>query len=180
MIGSRGAAALLAAVAVTALLTGCQPLSTGAAGVVPTTEASSVEPSPNKTAKPTATRAPRPGSSATPTAKPKPKATQPEALLKPGDHGEKVRELQVRLRQLDWYAGSITGKYGSSTVKGVKGFQGKRGLEEDREGRPTTWSQLRSGRGRPPRTSGTTSWCRAARSRSRARAATRSASCRPG
>jgi peptidoglycan hydrolase-like protein with peptidoglycan-binding domain len=142
VIGSRGAAALLAAVAVTTLLTGCQPLSTGAAGVVPTTEASNVEPSPNKTAKPTATRAPRPGSSATPTAKPKPKPTQPEALLKPGDHGEKVRELQHRLRQLEWYFGSITGNYTSATTKAVRGFQQKRKIAVTGQVDRRTWTVL--------------------------------------
>jgi len=39
-----------------------------------------------------------------------------------------VRDLQVRMRQLAWYSGRITGTYDSQTVTGVKGFQGKRGF----------------------------------------------------
>jgi peptidoglycan hydrolase-like protein with peptidoglycan-binding domain len=122
-------------VAVTALVTGCEPPTSGAAGAAPTSGTSSV--APTKTA-PTAK--PRPSSTATPTAKPKP--TEPEAVLQPGDHGEKVRELQHRLRQLDWYSGSITGTYGSTTTKAVKGFQRKRkmavtGLVDQR-----TWTVL--------------------------------------
>ena len=34
----------------------------------------------------------------------------------------------MRLRQLAWYSGAITGTYDSQTVSGVKGFQGKRGF----------------------------------------------------
>ena len=34
----------------------------------------------------------------------------------------------MRLRQLAWYSGRITGTYDSQTVSGVKGFQGKRGF----------------------------------------------------
>ncbi len=59
-----------------------------------------------------------------------------------GAKGEQVRELQARLRQLDWYAGSISGTYSSSTVKGVKGFQGSRGLKKTVRVDSRTWSQL--------------------------------------
>jgi len=48
-------------------------------------------------------------------------------MLEKGDKGTKVRELQHRLRQLDWFSGAISGSYGDSTVKGVRGFQDKRG-----------------------------------------------------
>ena len=106
MIGSRGAAALVAAVAVTVLLTGCDPLTTGAAGAPPTTEASSAAPTKNKTAKVSATPKPKVATSAKPRTRPKP--TRPKALLEPGDRGEKVRELQHRLRQLEWYFGSVS------------------------------------------------------------------------
>lgn len=90
--------------------------------------------------------------SPSPTAKPasdKPASDKPRSAPKPtlvlarGARGERVRELQVRLRQLDWYAGTITGKYGSSTVKAVKGFQGKRGLKKTGDVDPTTWAQLK-------------------------------------
>jgi peptidoglycan hydrolase-like protein with peptidoglycan-binding domain len=140
VIGSRGAAALLAAAAVTALLTGCEPLATGAAGAAPTTQAPSA--APNKKA--AATPSPRAGSSATPTVKPKakPKPTQPEALFERGDRGEKVRELQHRLRQLEWYFGSITGVYGPSTIKAVRGFQEKRRITATGKVDRRTWRVL--------------------------------------
>ncbi len=48
------------------------------------------------------------------------------ALLKKGDTGDRVKDLQARLKQLAWYSGDITGTYGDSTVAGVKGFQAKR------------------------------------------------------
>ncbi len=139
MFGSRGAVALLAAMTLTALLTGCEPPTTGAAGTAPTSEASSVAPSKEPT-KTTATPTPTTGSSTKPKAKPKP--TQPEAVLEPGDHGEKVRELQHRLRQLDWYSGSITGVYRSATTKAVKGFQQKRRIAVTGKVDRRTWTLL--------------------------------------
>jgi peptidoglycan hydrolase-like protein with peptidoglycan-binding domain len=141
VIGSRGAAALLAVVAVAALLAGCEPATGGAAGAAPTGEASSVAPG-GKTTTGAPTATPKPGSSATPTAKPKPKPTKPAALLEPGDRGEKVRELQHRLRQLDWYSGSITGTYGSKTTKAVKGFQQKREIAVTGRVDAHTWTVL--------------------------------------
>jgi peptidoglycan hydrolase-like protein with peptidoglycan-binding domain len=140
VIGSRGAAALLAAVAVTALLTGCEPPASDAAGAAPTTEAPSATPTTIKTAKPTPTRRPGTGSSNTRRAKPKP--SQPEALLKQGDRGEKVRELQHRLRQLEWYFGSITGRHEPSTTKAVQGFQQKRKIPVTGKVDRRTWKVL--------------------------------------
>jgi peptidoglycan hydrolase-like protein with peptidoglycan-binding domain len=124
--------------AVTVLVAGCEPATKGAAGAGPSTEASSV--APTKPAPTAATATPKPGSSATPTAKPRP--TEPEAVLQPGDHGEKVRELQHRLRQLDWYSGLITGTYGSKTTKAVKGFQHKRKLTVSGRVDQRTWTLL--------------------------------------
>ncbi len=49
-------------------------------------------------------------------------------LLARGDHGASVRDLQARLRQLDWYAGDVTDDFGQKTVAAVRGFQAKRGL----------------------------------------------------
>ena len=82
---------MLAAVAVTALLTGCEPLTTGAAGAAPTTGASSAAPTKNKAAKASATPKPQVATSAKPRTKREP--TRPKALLEPGDRGEKVRCL---------------------------------------------------------------------------------------
>jgi peptidoglycan hydrolase-like protein with peptidoglycan-binding domain len=101
-------------------------------------------PAPATSASTSASAEPTPSPS--PTTKPagdKPKPpSKPTLVLAKGAKGERVRELQVRLRQLDWYAGSITGTYASSTVKGVKGFQGKRGLKKTGSVDVKTWSQL--------------------------------------
>jgi peptidoglycan hydrolase-like protein with peptidoglycan-binding domain len=98
------------------------------------------------------TSAPTPSATtATPSVKPtpKPSPTTAPAMLEKGDKGTKVRELQHRLRQLDWYAGSITGTYGSGTVKGVKGFQEKRELDQTGAVDKTTWTKLTSMTRRP-------------------------------
>ncbi len=63
-------------------------------------------------------------------------------MLEKGDKGTKVRELQHRLRQLDWFSGNITGSYGTSTVTGVKGFQEKRDYPETGEVDKRTWTKL--------------------------------------
>jgi peptidoglycan hydrolase-like protein with peptidoglycan-binding domain len=151
MRGVRGAAVIATAVAVsTALLSGCNPVSIGAPGPVPTAQSATTAPAAEKTTT-AATPKPRvapstataePTSKPTPTPKPSPAKTRPAALLGPGDKGEKVRELQHRLRQLEWYAGSITGTYGRSTTRGVKGFQEKRKFPVTGEVDRRTWSKL--------------------------------------
>jgi peptidoglycan hydrolase-like protein with peptidoglycan-binding domain len=37
-----------------------------------------------------------------------------------------VRHVQARLKQVRWYVGRVSGRYGASTVEAVRGFQGKR------------------------------------------------------
>ena len=98
-------------------------------------DASSATPS----APPSSTPSPSAEPSATPT--PEPSAA---AMLSKGDTGTKVRELQHRLRQLDWFSGDITGRYAASTVTAVEGFQGKRELETTGAVDATTWSSLTS------------------------------------
>lgn len=48
------------------------------------------------------------------------------ALLSPGDEGDEVRDLQARLRQIDWFQQDVTGLYGDVTAEAVRGFQAKR------------------------------------------------------
>ena len=48
--------------------------------------------------------------------------------MKAGDDGDEVRELQARLRQIDWFEQDVTGFYGDVTVDAVEGFQAKRGI----------------------------------------------------
>ena len=77
-----------------------------------------VEPVSGPAANPT--RAPVP--SATPTLEPGPR------LLGPGDRGDRVRDVQARLKQIAWFAADVTGVYGDVTAGAVRGFQGKRGF----------------------------------------------------
>lgn len=49
-------------------------------------------------------------------------------LLGPGDRGRPVRDLQARLRQIDWFQSDVTGFYGRLTTTAVRGFQTKRGI----------------------------------------------------
>ncbi|MGL5808823.1 MAG: L,D-transpeptidase family protein [Nocardioides sp.] len=57
----------------------------------------------------------------------RPTPDQARVLLKPGDHGPAVRELQARLVAIDWMA-DVTGVYDESTSTAVRGFQAKRGV----------------------------------------------------
>jgi hypothetical protein len=50
------------------------------------------------------------------------------ALFAPGDTGRRVRIIQARLRQLGWYAGKVTDRYGARTATAVRGFQAKHRL----------------------------------------------------
>ena len=97
---------------------------------------------------------PRPATPSTSAApKPAPKPTQtpaePAALLARGASGERVRNLQHRLRQLEWFSGSITGRYEATTAAGVEGFQDKRGLRPTGAVDQRTWDRLRAMTERP-------------------------------
>jgi peptidoglycan hydrolase-like protein with peptidoglycan-binding domain len=97
----------------------------------PTTPAST----PSQTITPTATPTP----TETPTPTPTPTI---EALLEPGDSGDRVRELQSRLKQLQWYDPNISGDYDETTREAVSGFQGKRGFEVTGVVDQETWDKL--------------------------------------
>ena len=67
---------------------------------------------------------------AAPKPTPTPTPTLPPAgpvLMRPGDKGAEVREVQARLRQIAWFYGDVTDVYGDQTTTAVKGFQAKRG-----------------------------------------------------
>lgn len=53
------------------------------------------------------------------------------ALSKYGSTGEEVKQIQTKLKNWGYYKGNIDGIYGSKTVKAVKDFQNKNGLEVD-------------------------------------------------
>ncbi|MFJ4830468.1 L,D-transpeptidase family protein [Streptomyces sp. NPDC088747] len=92
---------------------------------------------------------------ARPTAKPtqddpKPSRTpsQTPAVAAPvlwskGDEGVEVREVQARLRQVEWLFDGPTGTYDDLTAGAVKGFQGKRGLPSTGKVDTVTWQRLR-------------------------------------
>lgn len=92
---------------------------------------------PQPTASDTTPPAQTPEPSVTPTS-----PAKPEAILKRGDSGDKVRELQHRLLQIDWYAGKIGPSYDQQTEAAVQGFQGKRGLTVTGEVDQVTWDKL--------------------------------------
>lgn len=137
-------ARLVAGMAVVALtfLAGCGPTTTGAAPAASTTSAataassatpsaseSSTAGSPSASAATPSSATPSPTDTPTPTASPSTSsAVAGPAIYKTGATGDAVRAVQVRLRQLAWYSGAITGTYDAQTVSGVKGFQAKRGF----------------------------------------------------
>jgi peptidoglycan hydrolase-like protein with peptidoglycan-binding domain len=136
---SGGSPRVLAALVIVAVLalTGCDPAMLGAqpapASHEPAGEPTSVEPT---SAAPTTTSSTTPSAKPTkkpvakqtqkPVAKKKPTLVAGPALLAPGSQGDRVRDLQARLRQIGWYSGTITGFYGSVTASSVRGFQAKR------------------------------------------------------
>ncbi|HET9873497.1 MAG TPA: peptidoglycan-binding protein [Propionibacteriaceae bacterium] len=71
-----------------------------------------------------------------------PKKAEPAVLLQKGDTGDRVRELQHRLFQLDWFPGPITGSYRAATVEAVSGFQQRRDIEVSGAVDQKTWNAL--------------------------------------
>ncbi|MEU3980400.1 L,D-transpeptidase family protein [Streptomyces sp. NPDC026672] len=59
-----------------------------------------------------------------------------------GDSGGGVRELQARLRQVDWLRDGPTGSYDDLTEEAVRGFQGRRGLPRTGRTDTVTWRRL--------------------------------------
>lgn len=101
---------------------------TTSASTSPTTTPSPTSTTP--TAKPTPTK-----KTSTPTAKPtktaKPSEPRPQPvviILRPGDSGPKVRDMQARLKQISWFSGDVSNNYGSRTTEAIRGFQRKRGF----------------------------------------------------
>lgn len=85
-----------------------------------------VAPTPEPTPEPTPTPEPEPTPEPTPTPEPEPELQPGAALLSPGDESDEVRDLQARLRQIDWFEADVTGFYGDLTTEAVRGFQAKR------------------------------------------------------
>ncbi|MFI8949355.1 L,D-transpeptidase family protein [Streptomyces sp. NPDC053750] len=71
-----------------------------------------------------------------------PARTAPRVLWTRGDTGRDVRELQARLRQVEWLVDGPTGTYDDLTEQAVSGFQGKRGLPRTGRTDTVTWQRL--------------------------------------
>jgi peptidoglycan hydrolase-like protein with peptidoglycan-binding domain len=63
-------------------------------------------------------------------------------IIGPNDSGDRVRELQARLKQIGWFEADVTGNYGSVTTTAVSGFQTKRGVPSTGEVDQRTWDLL--------------------------------------
>jgi peptidoglycan hydrolase-like protein with peptidoglycan-binding domain len=59
-----------------------------------------------------------------------------------GTSGDRVRELQARLKQIGWFNADVTGNYGSTTTTAVAGFQTKRGIPSTGDVDQRTWDRL--------------------------------------
>ncbi len=137
-------------------LTACGPASIGGAGAIstPTTTASTTTGSdvtsvttpattPTTAPSPATTAEASPTTDATTAPPPAPTATAaPAYLMTSGTKSDQVRELQSRLKQLEWYDGDVTGLYDDPTTAGVRGFQSKRGMPETGSVDASTWSTL--------------------------------------
>ncbi|MGW8765692.1 L,D-transpeptidase family protein [Streptomyces sp. NPDC055815] len=133
---------VLAAAAV-ALAAGCTPDAVGTGpGTGTGTAPSSTAPAPSATS-PSATPT-TDGKPPSPTAAPTSGKPVPKRLMGDGDENEQVRELQARLRQLDFFDRAPTGFYGTMTATSVKKFQARRGLPQTGSVDEVTWQQLLS------------------------------------
>jgi hypothetical protein len=78
-----------------------------------------------------------------------PDASQPIAtanypLLKPGDSGAQVKQLQLELAQLGLYPGAIDSIYGPGTSQAVRSLQQQQGLVIDGVAGAQTWQALKA------------------------------------
>ncbi|MGW7258461.1 peptidoglycan-binding domain-containing protein [Streptomyces sp. NPDC054834] len=94
-------------------------------------------------ASPTPTRSAQPTQTATLANTPVPAAPTSAQVLRPGDQGAEVTELQLRLRQLNLYAGKVDGDYTTQVETAVRTYQWARGIETDELGVYDTGTRTR-------------------------------------
>ncbi|MDJ1138332.1 L,D-transpeptidase family protein [Streptomyces iconiensis] len=130
----RGLAAV-AALLVACVVAGCQ--AQPGAGGAPVRVSKAPQQVPKEPRKaPPHTPSPTPSVTKTtpsPPPSPTPRATRPvrpvaQTVLGPGARGERVRELQARLRQIGLFGQNPTGYYGTVTAASVSAFQRQQGL----------------------------------------------------
>ncbi|WP_416968866.1 peptidoglycan-binding domain-containing protein [Streptomyces sp. 4F14] len=99
-------------------------------------ESTSASPTDSPAASPTATATKDPAASPTTAPDPTPTAGGDEAprVLRLGDTGAQVRELQLRLKQLGRYDGEATGVYDESVQSAVRTYQFTRLILSDESG----------------------------------------------
>ncbi|MGH8829031.1 MAG: L,D-transpeptidase family protein [Jiangellaceae bacterium] len=138
-LGTGVVTALAAVLVAGGVAFGVNELSDGdpAAATAPPSSHSSSAPSSTPRDTPAPAEPPAPAVTSTPATTP-----TPTALMAVGATGDQVRELQSRLKQIQWYAPDITGQYDSVTVDAVTGFQGKRELPQTGEVDQPTWDKL--------------------------------------
>ncbi|MEU3605909.1 L,D-transpeptidase family protein [Streptomyces sp. NPDC035033] len=147
--------AVLAAVAVALVTTGCTDRAAGAPKTpkAPVSAPAPTSGGPSSAATPDAKPSSSPSAPAsTPAPTPTPSASASasgKVLMGDGDENEQVRELQARLRQLHHFDRAPTGFYGSITARAVSAFQKKRGLPETGAVDGTTWDRLRAATKKP-------------------------------
>ncbi len=84
--------------------------------------------------------------SASATATPAPSyGVVPTRTLRNGSTGDDVKSVQTRLKELGYYAGTVDGSYGSSTVVAVASFQLRNNLDADGVAGTRTFAKLYSG-----------------------------------
>ncbi|MFB6841093.1 peptidoglycan-binding protein [Streptomyces sp. NPDC056361] len=130
----------LAAAAV-ALAAGCTPDAVGGGDTAGPTRAPATTSATPGTAPGTSSPG-TDGKPPSPTATPSTGTPAPKPLMADGDENEQVRELQARLRQLDFFDRAPTGFYGKMTAGAVERFQKRRGLPETGSVDEATWQRL--------------------------------------
>ncbi|MBE9155926.1 peptidoglycan-binding protein [Nodosilinea sp. LEGE 06152] len=66
----------------------------------------------------------------------------PRPLLRPGDRGDRVSQLQRELKNLGLYSGPIDGLYGADTAAAVRSLQQQQGIAADGTMGAQTWPVL--------------------------------------
>ena len=78
----------------------------------------------------------------TPTPTPAPTYTVPAVTVRRDSDGEDAKEVQRRLKELNYYKGRVDGKFGYQSVEALKAFQQANGLEADGVAGKSTYEKL--------------------------------------
>ncbi|HRW18258.1 MAG TPA: L,D-transpeptidase family protein [Dermatophilaceae bacterium] len=116
----RSAMTMVAALVLATTIAACQP----AGAATPTAGSPATTPSASTSAAAATTTAePAPTASPAPTVVPAAQAPAPAIILAEGATGDRVRDLQARLKQLKHFTGTVDGSYGATTTAAVTAYQ---------------------------------------------------------